>query len=262
MPNIKLEIEYDGTNYAGWQIQNSHKSQGTGHKLRTIQETIEWTLQKILQEKVKVIASGRTDSGVHALAQAANFRTKSKLSLLKIQKALNSLLPGDISIKKIKEVKESFHSRYQVKTKTYRYIIHNDRFPSVFLTRFSWHIPYKLDIKLMRQEAKTLIGTHSFKSFCASGSTVKTTTRTIQNIAIKTIGYTLYAIRYALIIIDIEADGFLYNMVRNIAGTLVEIGRGRLAKGSLKRILQAKDRRLAGPTAPPQGLFLRRVKYY
>lgn len=254
MRNLRLIIEYDGTNYAGWQIQKSPQP-------KTIQETIEKALQKILQEKVKVIGSGRTDAGVHALAQAANFKTKSKLPPANIQKALNSLLPEDISIKAISEVKEDFHSCYSAKSKTYRYVILNSSVKSAFLNKWTLRVPYKLNMRLMRQEARALSGRHDFRSFCASGSTAKTTTRTIQNIAIKTIRYPLLCICYPLIIIDIEADGFLYNMARNIAGTLVELARGRYKGESIKKILRAKDRKLAGPTAPARGLFLVKVQY-
>ena len=261
MPNLKLEIEYDGTNYNGWQVQNCRQSPVASHQSRTIQETIESALRKILQEKIKVTASGRTDSGVHALGQVANFKTNSKLSPGNIQKGLNALLPQDISVKRISPVSDDFHSRYSARSKAYRYIILNGKFPGVFLNKFSWHIPYKLNIGLMRLEAKSLAGRHDFRSFCASGSNAKTTVRTIKKISINTIRYTLYAIRSPLIAIDIEADGFLYNMARNIVGTLVEIGRGRFKKGSLKKILLAKARNLAGPKAPAKGLFLNRVNY-
>lgn len=254
MRNLRLIIEYDGTNYAGWQIQNSSQK-------KTVQGILEKTILIILQAKVKVIGSGRTDAGVHALAQAANFKTKSKLPLANIQKALNSLLPEDISIKEISEVKEAFHSRYSAKSKTYRYVILNSSLKSAFLNKWTLQVPYKLNMRLMRQEAGALLGRHDFRSFCASGSTAKTTTRTIQNITIKTIRYPLSTIRYPLIIIDIKADGFLYNMARNIAGTLVELARGRFTRGSMKKILRAKDRKLAGPTAPAQGLFLLKVNY-
>ena len=254
MRNIKLIIEYDGTNYAGWQIQNNCKS-------KTLQETIEKTLQIILQEKIKVIGSGRTDSGVHALAQVVNFKTNSPLSILRIQKALNSLLPQDISIKEIGEADKDFHSRYSAKSKTYRYFILNNEIKSVFLNKYGWHIPYQLDVRLMRKEAKALLGRHDFKSFRASGSSAKTTVRTVKKLSIKTLSYKLSTINHKLIIIDIQADGFLYNMVRNIVGTLVEIGRGRFPKESLKKILLAKNRKQAGPTAPAQGLFLLEVKY-
>ena len=261
MRNIRLTIEYDGTNYSGWQIQNSSQLTAHSSQTKTIQETIEKTLQRILQEKIKLIASGRTDSGVHALAQVVNFRTSSKLPTANILRALNSLLPQDISSKQIGLVNDDFNARYSAKSKIYRYRIHNSSIPCVFFNKYSWHIPHKIDIRLIRYEARVLLGCHDFKSFCASGSGAKTTIRTIKNISIKAIDNTLYANCYTLIVIDIEADGFLYNMVRNIVGTLVEIARGRFKAGSMKKILQAKDRRLAGPPAPAQGLFLVKVKY-
>lgn len=272
MRNIKLSIEYEGTNYSGWQIQNNYQSPVTRRQSKTIQETIEKTLQRILQEKVKVIGSGRTDSGVHALAQVANFKTNSPLPLSKIQKALNSLLPEDVSIKDIRKVKEDFHSRYSAKSKTYRYFIKNSEIRSVFLNKYAWHIPYPLNLKLMRKEAKTLLGKHDFKSFCANGSSAKTTVRTVKALSIKTSNHMLSAIPRTklplghgettkLIVINIESDGFLYTMVRAIVGTLIEIGRGRLKERGLKKILLAKNRKQAGPTAPAQGLFLVEVKY-
>ena len=297
MRNIKLIIEYDGTNYAGWQIQNSCKPQAASCESKTIQEIIEKTIQRILQEKIKIIGSGRTDSGVHAFAQAANFKTISGLPISKIQKALNSLLPSDISIKEIGEADKDFHSRYSAKSKTYRYFILNSEIKSAFLNKHVWHIPYQLNVLLMRKEARALLGRHDFKSFRASGSSAKTTVRTVKKLSIKTLSYklsppkagppTAETINHSrqsrdpdlwlwlygkpnhcltglsgkLIIIDIQADGFLYNMVRNIVGTLVEIGRGRFLEGSLKKILLAKNREQAGPTAPAQGLFLVEVKY-
>lgn len=262
MRNIKLIIEYDGTNYSGWQIQNNHKSQVTSHKLKTIQDTLEKTLKIILQEKVKVIASGRTDAGVHALAQVAHFKTHSKLPLQKIQRALNGLLPHDIRIKRIRHCPNDFHACYCVKSKIYRYIILNSKVASAFLDRYTWHITYALAIARMKREAKVLLGTHDFSSFCASGSSAKTKIRTIKRISIKEdVTRKLLPINGKCIIIEIEADGFLYTMMRTIVGTLVEIGRGRFEAGSLKKIRIAKDRTQAGPTAPAQGLFLVKAKY-
>jgi tRNA pseudouridine38-40 synthase len=246
MRNLKLEIEYEGTNYCGWQVQNS------SHK-KSIQEVIEKTLRRILQEKIRLIASGRTDAGVHALAQVANFETKSNIRPQKLQRALNSLLPQDIVITAIEEKNPDFHSRFSAKSKTYRYSILNRSYPSALLRNTVYHYPYPLDIKLMQKEAKILLGKHNFKSFQASGKLERDPVRTIKSIKITKSQDRIY--------IDIEADGFLYNMVRNIVGTLLEIGRGKLPEGSLKKILSAKDRRLAGPTAPAKGLCLIRVKY-
>ena len=264
--NLKLTVEYDGTNYCGWQIQNRRVS-------KSIQETIEKTLSKILQEKIRLIASGRTDAGVHAQAQVANFKTKSNISSEKLQKALNGLLPSDISISKTDEAAPDFHSRFAAKSKVYHYSILNRKFPSALLRNRVYFYPYPLALKLMHQEARCLLGRHDFKAFCASGGSSKDTIRTIKKITIRKTNYGLWAMPACrqgrdyglnngpLIVIDIEADGFLYNMARNIVGTLMEIGRGRFPKGSLKKILNSKDRKLAGPTVPACGLCLLKVKY-
>lgn len=251
--NLLLEIEYEGTRYNGWQIQPGNKRKQSRRKVKTIQEALEDTLRKILQEKVRLIVSGRTDAGVHAKAQAANFKTRSTIELWKLQKALNALLPKDISISKIKEVGLNFHSRFDAKSKIYRYTILNSRYPSALLRKFAYFCPYPLNIRLMRQEAKALLGRHNFKSFQATDKKERGPIRTIKKLGIVANGN--------LVLIDIEADGFLYNMARNIAGTLIEIGRGRFAQGSLKKILLAKDRKFAGPTLPARGLCLLKVRY-
>lgn len=261
MRNLKLEIEYAGTNYCGWQRQNSKQ-----HK-KSIQEIIEKTLQRILQEKVRLIASGRTDAGVHALAQVANFKTNSKIPPDKLQVALNGLLPEDITIHRIEEKDLNFHSRFAVKSKIYRYTILNRSYPSAILRNFIYFYPYPLDIRLMRQEARCLLGKHNFAAFCASVSNAKNTIRTIKKISIKRIPFKLNnpiiqePHNVFLIIIDIEADGFLYNMVRNIVGTLIEVGRGQFPVGRLKEILLLQKRVLAGPTAPAKALTLVEIKY-
>ena len=255
MRNIKLTIEYEGTNYCGWQVQKSHQvTKSPRHQKKSIQEIIENTLSKILQERIRLIASGRTDAGVHALAQVANFKTCSNIALDKLQRALNGNLPQDIAISDIEEVNLDFHSRFHAKSKIYRYTILNRGWSSPLLRNTVYFYPYPLDVKLMRQEARCLLGRHDFKSFCASGSSTKDTVRIIKKIAIRNI-------RYALLAIDIEADGFLYNMVRNIVGTLIEIGRGRFSKGGLKKILLAKNRKFAGPAVPACGLCLLKVGY-
>jgi tRNA pseudouridine38-40 synthase len=264
MRNLKLTVEYDGTDYCGWQIQNRcplplPDRQAGVARCPSIQETIEKILRKILQEKIHLIASGRTDAGVHAQAQVANFKTKSNVSLVKLQRALNGLLPGGISISKIEEAPFDFHSRFAAKSKVYRYSILNRKYPCALLRNRVYFYPYPLDIKLMRQEARCLSGRHDFKAFCASASNTKNTIRTIKKITIRKTNHGLN--NGPLIIIDIEADGFLYNMARNIVGTLMEVGRGRFPQGSLKKILNSKDRKLAGPTVPACGLCLLKVEY-
>jgi len=260
--NIKLTIEYEGTNYCGWQVQKSHQvTKSPRHQKKSIQEIIENTLSKILQERIQLIASGRTDAGVHALAQVANFKTNSNIALDKLKRALNGNLPDDIAINKIEEVNLDFHSRFHAKSKIYRYTILNRGWSSPLLRNAVYFYSYPLDVKLMRQEARCLLGRHDFKSFCASGSDTKTTVRTISKIAIRNIGCAPYAVCRTVIAIDIEADGFLYNMVRNIVGTLIEVGRGRFPRGSLKKILLSKNRKFAGPTVPACGLCLLKGMY-
>lgn len=244
MRNILLKIEYDGTDYAGWQHQKNAKS---------IQETIEAALKRITGRKARLISCGRTDAGVHALNHIANFKTDSKIPLFKLQRALNSVLPKDIVIKEAKAVPLKFHSRFDARSKIYRYTIVNGPSPSAISRNFAVHISYKLDLALMKKEAKVLIGKHDFKSFQAADRIERSSVRTIKDLRIKKNGDFLK--------IDVEADGFLYNMVRNIAGTLIDIGRGRLPAGSMARILKAKDRKLAGETAPAKGLCLIEVKY-
>lgn len=253
MRNIRLEIEYDGTRYNGWQVQRRNKNDDSRRKASTIQETLENTLQRILQEKIKLIVSGRTDSGVHAEAQVANFKTKSPIELWKLQKALNALLPKDISISKAEEVSFNFNSRFEAKSKIYRYTILNSKSPSALLKNYTYFYSCPLNIRLMRKEAKALLGRHNFKSFQASDKEERPSVRTIKKLNIVKRGN--------LINIYIEADGFLYKMVRNIVGSLLEIGRGRFAQGSLAKILAAKDRKLSGPLVPARGLCLIKVKY-
>lgn len=253
--NLKLTIEYDGTNYCGWQIQRFKKLKPS------IQETLEKALQKILQKKVKIIGSGRTDAGVHALAQVANFKTNSQISLDRLQKGLNALLPDDIVIRKIEEVDSRFHSRFGVRSKVYSYTILNSDCRTAILKGYVYFYPNPLDIHLMRKEAQCLLGKHNFQSFCARGTNIKDMVRTIKRIRIKKTTSLLFTVRCSLITVDIEADGFLYNMVRNIVGTLLEIGRGKFHSGQLKKILYSHNRKFAGPTVPAKGLCLIKVNY-
>jgi len=243
MRNLKLTIQYDGTKYCGWQKQP--KSSG-------IQGTIEYAIYEITKEKVNIIGSGRTDAGVHALGQVANFKTNSNIPAARMPDALNAKLPKDISIIDCQEVSDDFHSRYSATGKIYRYLIYNKPYRSPLYKDISYHVRYDLDIEKMRVEAQSLLGTHEFKGFMSSGSSVKDTVRTIHNISIEDSG--------DLIVLEVEGNGFLYNMVRIIVGTLVDIGRGRIDK-PLEEIIASQDRGEAGHTAPAHGLFLKKVHY-
>ncbi|MEI6832245.1 MAG: tRNA pseudouridine(38-40) synthase TruA [Candidatus Omnitrophota bacterium] len=245
MRNLKLEIEYDGTNYYGWQVQHSSK---------TIQYILQEALKKILQENIKLIVAGRTDSGVHAISQVANFKSSTKITFEKLRWALNCLLPEDIKVTRIKNVPLDFNSRFWAKSKIYRYTILNRKYSSALLSRRVYFFHYPLDIALMRKEAKILLGKHNFQAFQAADTRQRNPIRTIKRIKI-------FKGKSGLLHLDIEADSFLYNMVRNIVGTLLEIGRGRFSKGDMLKILKSKDRALAGPTVPAKGLYLVKVRY-
>jgi len=247
MRNIRLTIQYDGTNYLGWQ-----KQAGTD---RTIQSIIERALKQILQESVRVTGAGRTDSGVHARRQTANFKTRSPISLRKLQHGLNALLPDDIKILSAANVRPDFHSRYHAKEKTYQYTILNRPYGDVFYRNLAYHYGIaKLDVSRMRAAARLLSGKHDFTSFRASG-----TSRSISNVRL--IRRISISHKGGFIVIRVTGEGFLYKMVRGIAGTLIEIGRGKLPVSSIRSILSAKDRTIAGPTAPARGLCLLRVRY-
>ncbi|MFA5164142.1 MAG: tRNA pseudouridine(38-40) synthase TruA [Candidatus Omnitrophota bacterium] len=244
MRNILLKIEYEGTGYSGWQSQKN---------ARSIQDTIEAALERLTGRKARLISCGRTDAGVHAVTHFANFKTPSDIPTYKLQRALNGVLPKDIVIKQAAEVPLKFHARFDARSKTYRYTIMTGNSPSAIERNLTAYIPYKLNLALMKRESKALLGKHDFKSFQASDRIDRSSVRTIKKLRLKKQG--------EKIIIDIEADGFLYNMVRNIAGTLIDIGRGRISEGSMRGILKAKDRKAAGETAPSRGLCLIEVKY-
>lgn len=248
MRNIKLTLEYDGTDFYGWQVQV--KSQ------RTVQAEIENALKKIFKKHVTLFGSGRTDSGVHALGQVANFHAETGLPVETIQAALNANLPKDIAVVHIEEVGPRFHARFSVKSKTYRYTIFNRPARCAMERRSCLFYPYPLNLRLMRAEAGALVGRHDFKSFQAANPSrdeKATTVRTVKRLTVRKKG--------DRVLIEIEADGFLYKMVRNIVGTLLGIGRGQLPKGSMRRILKSKDRTDAPAPAKAQGLTLLKVEY-
>jgi tRNA pseudouridine38-40 synthase len=244
MRNIKLTIEYDGTGYHGWQFQPS---------LETIQGTIEAKLAQITGESVRLVASGRTDTGVHALGQVANFKTHSSLDAQSFLRALNSLLPEDIRIKDVEEVDEAFHARFSARGKVYEYRIFNGELPSPFHRHYSWFVPGRLDLESMREAALKLKGRHDFSSFCSAGSDSSSPFREIYDIDVE--------VRGNLVVIQVEANAFLKQMVRNIVGGLVEVGKGKLTPSQFGDILEARDRRKAGMPASAQGLFLVKVNY-
>jgi tRNA pseudouridine38-40 synthase len=245
MRNIKLTIEYDGKDFNGWQKQTS--------KLN-IQGTIEQAIKIITGEDVDLMASGRTDSGVHALGQVANFKTNSNIPIEKLAIAINSNLKKSIRIIKAEEVDEKFHSRLTCKRKTYRYVINNSEIPSAIYRNLETHIPQKLNIEKMKEAVKYFEGEHDFKSFKASGTSSKSSVRTIYKAEV-------IEMPNNRIYIELTGNGFLYNMVRIIAGTLVDVGIEKINPEDIKKIIEAKDRNNAGKTLQPQGLFLVNVEY-
>lgn len=244
MRSIKLVIEYEGTNYHGWQTQKN---------ALTIQEVLEDKLRIITGEPVKITAASRTDAGVHARGQVVNFKTNSRIEPEALLRGLNSLLPPDIVIKAAEEVREDFNSRRDAKSKVYQYIILNRRYPSALQRRYSWFIPEQLDVKTMKKAASFLKGEHDFSSFRAADCDSDNPWRRVKRVSVTK--------EKDFIKITIEATAFLRHMVRNVVGSLVEVGRGKTTAAGFKQILAARDRTRAGPTAPAHGLFLVEVKY-
>ena len=242
--NIKLIIEYDGTRYAGWQSQIN----ATG-----IQDIIKKSVLEITQEETNITGASRTDSGVHALGQVANFNTSSSIPAEKFFLALNPILPDDILIKKSSEVPNDFHARYWAKEKKYRYLINNSSIHSVFLKNRACHVLKVLDINKMERALEQFIGTHDFSGFMASKSNVKNTIREIKKVSLMK--------NKDVIKIEIAGNGFLYKMVRIIVGTLIEVGLGKISTKDIPSIIESKDRKRAGKTAPACGLYLVEVRY-
>ena len=244
MRNIKLTIEYDGKDFNGWQKQPN--------KLN-IQGEIERAIEIITGEQVDLTASGRTDAGVHALGQIANFKTNSNLPIEKFAVAINSKLKKSIRVQKAEEVEERFHARYNCRQKTYRYIINNTEEGSAIYRNLEYFVPIKLNVEKMKKAIKYFEGEHDFKGFKASGTSSKSSVRTIYKTNIEE--------KDGRIIIELTGNGFLYNMVRIIAGTLVEIGLEKIKPEEITEIINSKDRTKAGKTLPPYGLYLVKVEY-
>ncbi|MBR2241419.1 MAG: tRNA pseudouridine(38-40) synthase TruA [Clostridia bacterium] len=245
MRNIKLVIEYDGKDFNGWQKQPS--------KLN-IQGEIERAIMEITKEDdIDLTASGRTDAGVHALGQVANFKTNSNIPVEKFPIAINTKVKKSIVIKSAEEVPERFHSRYNCKKKTYRYIINNSEYGSAIYRNQEYHVPQKLNIEEMKKAIKFFEGEHDFKGFKASGTSSKNSVRKIYKTKIYE--------KDERIIIELTGSGFLYNMVRIISGTLVDVGLGKIKSDDIPNIILSGDRKKAGKTLPPQGLYLLKVEY-
>ena len=247
MRNIRLTIEYDGKDFNGWQKQPN--------KLN-IQGEIERAIEILTgEEHIDLIASGRTDAGVHALGQVANFKTENEsIPIDKFALALNTKLKRSIRIKRAEEVDERFHSRYTCKKKTYRYIINNNECESAIYRNFEYHMPVKLDIESMKKAIKYFEGEHDFKAFKASGTSSKSSVRKIYLAEVK-------EAEEGRIHIELTGNGFLYNMVRIIAGTLVDVGMNKIKPEQIPEIIKLGERPRAGKTLPPSGLFLMKVEY-
>ena len=260
MRNIKLLLQYDGAEFCGWQSQKQGE--------RTVQSTLQEAVEKLTGDCSLINGSGRTDSGVHALAQVAAFETASEHSVQVIHRALNAMLPADLKVLTVDEAPLSFHPRKGAKSKRYAYIISNAPLMSPFARRYAWHVSYELDIDAMKEAALSLVGERDFKCFMAAGSSVKGTVRELRELSvivsdrIEVMGLALGAPGGGRFIrIEAEGSGFLRHMVRNIAGTLIEVGKGAMEPAFMDELLASGDRGLAGPTAPSQGLFMVSVVY-
>jgi len=245
MRNFKMVLEYDGTNYCGWQRQENGIS---------IQQVLEETIGLITHEKVVVIGSGRTDAGVHALNQVASFKSYTRLPAEILFRGVNGLLPRDIVVKALEEVADVFHAQHDARGKIYVYRICNKRLRPALGRNYFWFIHHPLNLSQMNEAVRYLIGTHDFSCFCATGSHVKDRIRTVTGVNIE-------RDEEGLLEITMEARGFLKYMVRNIVGTLVEVGRGKRPPEDMKEIIDSRDRNIAGITAPAHGLYLKEVKY-
>ncbi len=245
---LKVTLAYDGTDYFGWQVQ---------HGQRSLQGAFEAALHKVTQESIRVFASGRTDTGVHALGQVVSFSTASSLAPEVLCRALNANLPDDMLVLSVVEAPEGFHATRDAVRKRYRYVIQDSWRPDLFSRRYAWQLRQRLDEHLMAEAARPLVGRHDFASFQRAGSPRKGTVRTVNELSVRR----ATGEGAERIVIEIEADGFLYNMVRNIVGTLAAVGTKKQPVAWMAEVLAAADRRVAGATAPPHGLYLVSVEY-
>ena len=248
MANFKLTVAYDGTDFCGWQAQPGQ---------RTVQGVVEEAWKEITGEQVRVTATSRTDSGVHARGQIVGVESNTQVPMQKLLTGMNSKLPEDVLVRSVEEAPEGFHATYDAKGKRYRYQLHNDRRRPLFDRKYVWHVPQPLDVEAMHSAGQALVGKHDFESFQSAGSERESTVRTI--FAVDVLGG--QGEDGSQIWIEVEGDGFLYNMVRVIVGTLVAVGIGRKPETWVAEVLAACDRQAADKTAPPEGLFLLYVNY-
>jgi tRNA pseudouridine38-40 synthase len=244
MRNIKLKLAYDGTSYHGWQVQQNAV---------TVQQKFQDALEKVLQTRPAVIGCSRTDAGVHANEFVLNFKTESTIPCENMIRAINTYLPQDICVLDCADADLSFHARYDAAGKEYIYKIYNNDVRDAFLNRYALFYPYKLDIDLMNEAAAFFLGTHDFYTFCAANSSVHDTTRTLSLLNVKRSDN--------MVILKVRGNGFLYNMVRILTGTLLYVAQGKIAPTDITAIISGHDRTKAGPTVPPNGLFLNKVFY-
>jgi tRNA pseudouridine38-40 synthase len=244
MRNLSLVVAYDGSRYHGWQCQP---------KVVTVEQTLREGVERIVNHPVKLYAAGRTDTGVHAMGQVVNFGTEREIPCENLMRGLNSLLPDDIRVRRAGEVAASFHARYSATSKTYLYCILNREYGSPFYFRYAWHVPFALDVHSMQGAVSLLKGCCDFASFKKKNEPYKDTVREVIAAHVRKRG--------DLILLNVEATGFLRYMMRNIAGTLVDVGSGRTTVQGFGEILEAGDRDRAGPTAPAKGLFLKEIRY-
>jgi tRNA pseudouridine38-40 synthase len=242
--NIRLVVEYDGTRYSGWQIQKGRP---------TVQAEIRRAVRRITGERATVIGASRTDAGVHATGQVANFRTSSRIPAERLVHALNFYLPQDIGVRQARDVSPTFHAQFDARWKSYRYLLHNSPTRRPLIRASALHVRPRLDLAAMRQAARVFVGRRDFRAFGSEVGRKKTTVRTIYRLDLRRVG--------ECVIFEISGDGFLYTMVRSIVGTLIRAGQRRITPAEVRRILEQGDRSAAGPVVGPEGLCLVRVCY-
>lgn len=253
MVNIKLTLQYDGSDFSGYEIQPEK---------RTVRGELSRALEKTFGKKVDFSSTSRTDSGVHSIAQTISFKSNTKIPINKISQVLNISLPNDIRIIKAEKVSPKFNSRFSPKSKEYEYLIYNGEIMPPHLRQIAWHVRQKLNVKAVRQAAKKLVGKHDFSSFCASGGDDRNFERTLYSVSIKKRNIVIWENYKAPVYsVKIKGNGFLYKMVRNIVGTLAYVGLGKLKPEDIPKIIKAKDRAKAGITAPACGLCLTKVNF-